>query len=372
MDGLPHLEIEGSPVELGRLHGEVARDRIEANIRTYFHRFKEEWSLGRDEVLHRARLYGEVIEEVDGDYMDALQGVVDGSGLPLLDVVALNVRYELVYSEYSRLGMNLGLPSGCTAVSFLPGVTQGGNLLMAQNWDWIPEIRGLVQQYRLPGKPEVLSFTEAGIVGGKIGLNSSGLGLLINGLLSDQDNWERFGVPFHVRCWQVLHTKSLEEAADVVRKTLGSCSANFLLGQTGDPRILDMETCPIGTEEILHERRFLTHTNHFHRGETLGIWEPLIEEKTTTFERQQRVDELVGKALTVGGKITTKEIIGFLKDHQGRPGSICRHRDNGLPEEQRYKTVVSAVMNLDERTMMVAAGNPCNSEYQTFRLGKRQ
>lgn len=367
MGPLPHLQVQGRPRDLGLAHGQMVPERVAANIETYFSRFAREWGLPRKEVLRRASAYADVIEEVDPAYLESVQGVVDGSGLDFLEVVALNVRYELVYSEYSKLGREYHVPSGCTAFGLLPERTAEGHLLLAQNWDWIPEIQGVVQQYHLPETPEIVSFTEAGIIGGKIGLNDRGLGLLINGLISDQDNWERFGVPFHVRCWQVLQEGTLEEASRRLEGTPGSTSANFLLGEAEGPRLLDVEACPLGTATIPSTSGVLTHANHFHRGKALGIWEPLIDEKTTTFQRQKRADALL-QGLATGTKVTMEEVQQFLRDHDGRPGSICRHRDLTLPEEQRYKTVASALMDLDARTLHIAGGNPCTEEFQTFQL----
>ncbi len=362
--------VEGSPLDLGRRHGSLARKEIETNLEIYFYRFREEWALQREEVLRRAGIYAEVIEELDGGYYEAMQGVSEGSSLPFLDIVALNVRYELVYSEYSKLGKDWGLPSGCTAVGLLPDRTDSGHLLMAQNWDWIPGIEGVIQQYKPLEGPETLAFTEAGIVGGKIGLNSRGLGLMINGLLSDQDNWETLGVPFHVRCWRVLQKESLGDAAAFLTNSLGSCSANFMLGQAnGQAAIVDLETCPSGAEEILPERGVVTHANHFLKPDSLGIWEPLIEEKTTTYQRHERIEALLDarKAL-----FSTLDLQRFLEDHKGRPGSICRHQEEALPDPQRYQTVVSVIMDLDERQLAIATGNPCENDYRTFRLSSEE
>ncbi len=367
MSGLPCVRVEGAPRELGLHHGQAARDEIRENVDLYFYRFREEWNLQREEVLRRAGLYSEAIEDMDTGYFEAMEGIAEGSSIPFMDVVAINVRYELVYSEYSKLGKVQGLPSGCTAVGLLPARTESGHVLMAQNWDWIPGIKGVIQQYKSSRESEVLSFTEAGIVGGKIGLNSSGIGMMINGLISDQDDWEMMGVPFHVRCWRALREDSLEGAVGQLRDSLGSCSANFILGRAdGEAALLDLETCPTGVEEILPEDGIITHANHFLMGESLGIWEPLIEEKTTTFERLGRMDELVGTRTT---EISVSDLQRFLRDHDNWPGSICRHQEEALPEPQRYQTVVSAILDLDDRWLAIASGNPCDEEYETYRLG---
>src|SRR5438309_10737476 len=102
---------------------------------------------------------------------------------------------------------------------------------MAQNWDWIPEVEGLFQRKGNDNEPEVISFTGAGVVSGKIGINSAGLGLLINGLVSKMDHWSRLEKPFHVQCWEILRSKSLDDAIRIVSEGQRSGSANFLLGQ---------------------------------------------------------------------------------------------------------------------------------------------
>lgn len=370
MAPLLHLRSEGSPRELGLLHGERAKPLVESNRQLYFHRFREEWGIPRKEVLRRARIYRDVIGDADPEYLEAVEGLAEGADAPLLDVVALNVRYEIVYSAYSELGREHHLPSGCTAVGLQPSVTRNGHLLLSQNWDWIPGIRGVVQEVALPGRPRALAFTEAGIVGGKIGLNDQGIGMLINGLISNEDHWERRGVPFHVRCWQALQAPHLEAAVDLLRNAPTSCSANFLLGQAQDGagRIVNLETSPVGAAELQPDEGVLVHANHFHEDAALGIWQPLIEGRTTTFERQARMEELVMDGRAAGLDLET--LRAFLRDHEGRPASLCRHPEADLPEEQRYQTVVSVLMDLDERRMLVADGPPCEVEYEEFRLAR--
>ena len=157
-------------------------------------------------------------------YFLALRGVADGSGVPLQDIVVLNMRYELLYFQY---GVN-ALVDGCTSFAVLPRATHTGHLLLGQNWDWIPEVRGAVLHTRDDDGLETLSFTEAGIVGGKIGLNSVGLGLAINGLYTTADDWSRLKTPFHVRCYDILRSRTLEQAMSVVTDTPRACSTNFL------------------------------------------------------------------------------------------------------------------------------------------------
>src|SRR5207253_8916923 len=141
---------------------------IERNLEVYFRRFKNETALTRDEALRRAEKYLQVIRRGSPSYARAMEGVALGSKTKLLDITALNVRYELMYSQFSKIGLKpMTKTFGCTAFATLPTAVENGHLMMAQNWDWIPEVKGLFLKVRNENGPDVLSFTEAGVVGGK-------------------------------------------------------------------------------------------------------------------------------------------------------------------------------------------------------------
>jgi isopenicillin-N N-acyltransferase-like protein len=193
---LPVLELEKTPYERGLTHGRAARERIAHNIQVYFERFQREGKLTLDEARQRAEAYCKVIQEQNAEYAEEMRGVAEGSGVELWQIAALNVRYEIMYHQFSTNAVG-----GCTTVAVLPEASTDGHLYLAENWDWVPEIQGLLLYIhdRQRGL-EIVSFTEAGIVGGKIGLNSRGLGLVINGLNTTDDDWQRLKKPFHVRC----------------------------------------------------------------------------------------------------------------------------------------------------------------------------
>jgi len=225
---LPVLRLKGSPYEIGYRHGQMAQDRIERNLEVYFRRFKNETALPRDEALRRAERYLQVIRRGSPSYARAMEGVALGSKTRLLEITALNVRYELMYSQFAKIGLKpMPRVDGCTAFGAMPEVTLNRHLLMAQNWDWIPQVEGLFLKIRPTKGPMVLCFTEAGVVGGKIGLNSEGIGLAINGLISNKDDWERLRKPFHVRCSEILGSKTLSQAVSRITRGERSCSATF-------------------------------------------------------------------------------------------------------------------------------------------------
>lgn len=371
MPELRILDLPPAPYEAGYDHGRSAAELIAHNLEIYFDRFQREARLSPDEVRSRARRYLPVIESADPTYAEAMHGAAEGSRLPLDDIATLNARYELIYSQYSSINQqnSAHVPAGgCTAFAVTPEVSADGHLWLGQNWDWFPQVRGLVLRVRDPGGFTVAAFTEAGIVGGKIGMNSAGLGLVINGLLSSRDDWTRLRTPFHVRTWKVLHARVLSDAVHVITDEERSCSANFLLGQAnGRAEVVDVETAPHAACTLAPSRGLLAHANHFVDPASLQVWQPLAEEKTSTFRRAARMHTLLGEGRRAG-TLHAQGLRGLLADHAGHPDSICRHPNPGLPGEERVETVVSVLEDLTARRMYIAGGTPCQTSYQEITL----
>lgn len=377
---LPILDLSGSPREVGRAHGEAGRERIGYNVELYFHRFEVEAGVPRSEALDRAAQYLGVIQRREPDYAALVQGIAEASGCELLEIAALNARYEILYSEFARAVMDeatkggaaapedlLGEPDGCSAFGVEPAASPDGHLRLGQNWDWIPGVQGLLLRIERPDGLRVLCFTEAGIAGGKIGLNSAGLGLVINGLVSNRDSWARLQTPFHVRTWRALNSRTLGEATDAILGEARSCSANFLLAQAagaGEGRVIDIEAAPDTNRTLPPQRGLLAHTNHFLDADRLDIWQPL-DARSSTFRRCSRLQDLLDGS---SGRLDAKALTAILRDHEGYPQSICTHPSPLWPEEERYQTVFSVVMDLHAGEMLACPGNPCTYAYQQVSL----
>lgn len=372
---LPVLHLRGEPRALGVEYGRSVAGLIKDNIRVYFHRFAEEAELPAAEVLRRSGRYWEALEGYSPEFAAMVEGIAEGCGAPLLEIAAVNLRYELLYSEFSRIGKaTLGAspsPAGeCTTFAVLPEAARGGRLLVGQNWDWIPEVAGVVLHVTLPDGLRVLCFSEAGIAGGKFGLNSAGLGLAVSGLLSDADDWSRLGRPFHVRTWEALCATTIEGALSAAGGGIHSCSASFIVAEAlapGQGRAVNLETAPVGTRAVAPRGGLLVHANHFLDPGALGLWEPMVEERQSTYHRHRRMEELLTQAIA-RGPVSVETLRRALRDHDGSPESVCRHPNPAHPEGERYQTMVSAVMDLHARAMHIAAGPPCSARYQRWSL----
>lgn len=367
---LPIIHLTGDPFQQGEAHGRGLKERIAHNLALYFHRFEQEIFLPRDEVLELADRYAQTIATQNLDYFAQMQGVASGSGFSLGEIIALNIRYEILYYRFGKIalataGMSLEPnPDGCTAFALLPEITESGHLLMGQNWDWIPDVQGAVVRTIDADGFETLGFTEAGIVGTKIGLNSAGIGLGINGMTTVDDDMRRMAKPFHVRCYEILRSRTLADAVNVIAGEGRSCSTNFLLAQAPDS-VADVEAAPDVVNILSCTEGCLTHANHFVAPEAIGVKETPSERIGYSYARERRLREL----LVAAKPLTVEKIQDALRNTENEPFGICRHRDLTQPEIEHYTTVSSVIMDLHTRTIHLTDGAPDESPYQTVSLG---
>jgi isopenicillin-N N-acyltransferase-like protein len=355
---LPLLHLRGSPYEQGCQHGEALRDRIAHNLALYFTRFAGEVRLDRSEVLARAARYLSAIEARCPAYYAGMRGLAAGSGQSLAELAAINVRYEILYYQFGANAM----ADGCTAFAVAPAASANGHLLIGQNWDWIPGVQGALLHTVEPDGVETLSFTEAGIFGGKIGLNSAGVGLAVNGLTTTDDDWSRLSPPFHVRCYEILRARDLDSAVQVIAGAPRACSTNFLIAQAPD-RAVNVEAAPGSVRMLAADGGCLVHTNHLLDPEALGVAEPPSELRPGSCHRFARMTELLGERPIALGHVQDS-----LRDHDGIPNSICRHADTRKPPAEHYVTVTSAIMDLEAGALYISDGPPCSNDYQIHKL----
>jgi isopenicillin-N N-acyltransferase-like protein len=246
----------------------------------------------------------------------------------------------------------------------LGDVTADGNPWLGQNWDWLEGIhnRTLVLRVLRKDKPSFVCLTEAGIAGGKMGVNEAGVGLVENGLASSKDGANPYEKPFHVRCREVMDAPRFDQALLPVVDTRRTCSANFVIGHA-DGEIIDIETSPNHLTYLHPEDGIVTHSNHFIGG---GHGESQMEKiGPNTLYRASRIRRLLERK---AGAITFNDMKEAAQDHFGRPNAICRHPDETQAPAKRTMTTGAVLIDLKNRTMHVANGPPCTYPYVPFAI----
>jgi isopenicillin-N N-acyltransferase-like protein len=360
---LPVLRLRGAPYEQGKEHGRKLRERIVRNVEVYLRRFERDVKLAPADALAHAKDWALYLSERSPEYSAGMRGLTDGSGVGFAEIALLNFRYEILYYQWTRQYMALA-KDGCTSFAVLPEASANGHLLLGQNWDWIPGVQGAVLHTIPSDGPETLGFTEAGIFGPKIGLNAWGLGLCINGMTSTGDDWDRMSKPFHVRCYEILRCRYLDDAVQVVTCERRANAANFLIAQAPN-KAVDIEAAPEAADVLGPVDSVLVHANHFTDPQRIGVKEPPNPRRVYSCHRHERLAALINEKKPV----SVEDLRTFLKDHEGHPNSLCRHEDPSLPEDQRSVTLASVIMDLEAKTLEISDRQPCENPYQKLELG---
>ncbi len=354
----PTIEVSGSARERGHQHGEAARERVRASIEGYKevfdHYARWDWSRTRTEAAR----FRAPIEAYGREYAEEISGIAEGAAVDELDVIALNVRTEIMFAATARdVAGGPHLPAECSAFAALPPQTATGSVLLGENWDWIPhaaETTVIIEARRDRG-PDYVTVVEAGLLA-KFGMNSSGVGVVANALVSRGDRGHP-AVPFHVLLRALFDAETISDALRALQRAERSSSGNYLIAHE-DGVALDIEAAPGDhTQLFLHapEDGLLLHTNHFtHDGFRDGAVS-LVAMPDSPF-RLQRLQALVDQA---GRPLDAAFFREVLADHATFPLGICCHPDMRQPAPERSATLASVVMDLPSRRIWLAPGNPC-------------
>ncbi|WP_157930485.1 C45 family autoproteolytic acyltransferase/hydolase [Glycomyces xiaoerkulensis] len=366
MSELPLLHLQGSPFRQGVQQGRQLRDQIAANIEVYRSRMLTS-GLKEAELVDRSQRFLGLFTREDAAYRAIMDGIAEGSGQTILDIALLNARYELLYSAWSEFGKPTAesIRGECTAFGGPAGVFAGGGTQIGQNWDWFTGVEGALLQWK-SGETTVLGFTEAGVAGAKIGINSAGLGLCVNGLGAAADDWRIDSVPFHLRTWRILQSTTFQGAIGHAAAPRPACSANFVIG-SADGGVATVETSPPGSRVIYQTgEEPLVHANHFRSPEALGVHQSWLESgRVSTFHRCERMETLLGKETA---PIAAERLHAAMRDHDGGPLAICRHPVETDPEELRTHTALAVHLDLEARRFSYTWGPPCESEFTAVGL----
>jgi isopenicillin-N N-acyltransferase like protein len=365
MSRIPLLTTEGNAHACGLAHGRRFAQEIADNLATYLRRFAAS-GLGREEAFGEAERWLKAIAGQNPAYAEEMRGIAEGSGQSRDTIALLNARYELAFTLFGNEAKKGELvevgPDGCTTFGLLPQASADRHTWLGQNWDWLAGVHGrtFVLHARRTDKPSFVCLTEAGIAGGKMGVNECGIGLVENGLASSHDGRNPYRTPFHVRCREVLDAERFEDAQRPVTGTPRTCSANFVIGAVGG-KIVDLEASPDHVSRLDPEDGIITHSNHFL---TPGHGKSLLEQiAPNTLARVDRMRRLLREG---GGPISFDRMREVATDHAGAPYAICRHPDPAQPEAKRTMTAGAVLIDLDARTMHVANGPPCSNDYVAF------
>ncbi|MEP6538879.1 MAG: C45 family peptidase [Bryobacteraceae bacterium] len=338
----PLFRARGTHRELGRQHGEQAASRIKQHLDLICAGGK----ISREQLSRRALKFQPMFERICPHLLEEMRGLSEGARVTVPEAMACNIRGEIGNVR----------EDGCTAYAIGRNGTASRELLAGQNSDMTNEILPLAYVLRLQpkDKPEVLIWTFGGMLGYH-GMNSAGVANFANALGGGPPG--RFAMPHYPVKRMMLECTSLEQVVKLLRTVPLASNGNYVLCD-GQGNILDVEATTSGVEIIRDNGAgFLSHTNHF-LCSRYARKENFDQSWPDSFPRIDKMNQLIRRQY---GSLSVDDIKRFLRDHTGRPTSICRH-------DGESRTVASLISEPGRRRMHVAAGNPCQTQYITYSM----
>ncbi|MFD9909909.1 C45 family autoproteolytic acyltransferase/hydolase [Streptomyces sp. NPDC059063] len=368
VSALPVVEISGTPTERGRQYGEAVRPQLRAALAYYEAAFGQSAGLTWDQVTARAARWLTPVRDYAPHLVEEMEGIAQGAGVTLLDVLALNARGEVIYDrsfkDLTPDDQGEGEASdGCTSFAAYGPASGDGHVYAGQNWDWRAGVADTVVMLRIvqPPKPTLIMQVEAGQVG-RQGANSAGIALNANGLggrFSDT-----VGLPQTVVRRSVLDQHAITDAVHVLCRTRAHIASNALL-TCREGFAVDLETTPAGHGWMYPTDGLLVHGNHYQAGVPAALapdYRPLSPDSLVRVPRAE--EGLRALRASTGPDESVKIIKQALSDHLGHPESLCTHPDPRRPEIRRWATLVSSCVDLTTGDYRVTAGTPCDHDYQ--------
>ncbi len=269
MTSTQHVRVEGTSYQRGRQYGTQARARVRLSVQAYQQAFAHFAGWDWPTVRREAARFEAPIGKFRPAYLEEMRGIADGAGLDLTDVLAINVRTEVMYSAKARHAPPRPprrRPPSAAPSPHVPAPGPGqdrrssartgtGSCTRPRRWScW---------RSRQDDGPDFVTVVEAGLLA-KTGMNAAGLGLVTNALVTDADVGEP-GLPYHVLLRAVLDCGTVTEALKVLQAGLRSSSANYLIAHASGAA-LDVEAAPgdfTRLYPLFPEDGVLLHTNHF-------------------------------------------------------------------------------------------------------------
>lgn len=223
---------------------------------------------------------------------DELEGLAEGLGMPLADVLLWNCRGDLLHSS--------GSGDGCTSVALKAA---DGTRWIGHNEDGDPFLYGRCHlvDVALDDAPGYLSFYYPGsLPGHTFGANRAGLVQTINNL---RTRLRQRGLPRMLLARAVLDCATLDEAVALLRDAPRAGGFHHTLGSAADARIFSVEATP-GAASAQEIGTRYGHANHMVHQASRGQSQIITD---SSRERQRRIEGIVDtwSPATIGADLLT-------------------------------------------------------------------
>jgi hypothetical protein len=269
---------------------------------------------------------------------DDLRGLADGSGVPLRDLLLLNLNPELGAMRASRSKATCALepPPGCSTVV----LNHGGRTLVCHNEDGDSAYLGrmLMIEAHPHGRPAYLCASYPGVLPGNAPWINSGGVLMTTNFISTKE--VKLGIGRYFLDRETMTAASFDEALRICRHPDRGYAYHHVIASDGGRRVVSLEVTP-SRESLVEIAGLFLHTNHLVHPALAD--EPQAEKYvgTSSFSRMNVLTAWQA-SLADPTAVTAEQILRVLASHERRPYSPCRHPQG----EIRGATLLTAVFDV--------------------------
>lgn len=352
---LPILHVSGSHREIGRHIGEEFAKQVKHSLENAHQLLDDAYEyiqLNWEGARIQARKYIPFAEERYPQYVQEMIGIAEGSNVAIDDISVLNAM-EAVTMDALHL-------TKCTSIAVNQSRTANEHVLIAHNEDWIPEDEPDVYLIHAhpDDEPAFLAMTYGGLLP-NIGFNAAGIAQCCDSVYPSDC---RIGIPRLIVSRAVLGARTPAEAIRHMLVPHRAAGYNHLLvHESGE--LYNVEVSARRFAMLYGEDGYLVHTNHY-LDPIMQTVESESDELISTRVRYFRALRLVKQ----NHEHTVKTLQAIQKDHINYQNSICNHVVDEDAPLDREKTITALLIDLTNRQLHAAWGNPCENIYSTYQL----
>jgi isopenicillin-N N-acyltransferase-like protein len=350
-----YVSSPASPFDRGHDFGRANAEAVRGTIGVYERLFADIHGFSRSDVDDMGAEVADRVSVYAPELIEEINGIAIGADVPATRLTAINARTEILAGAR---------PPECSVIGISEERSSTGAPILAQNWDWHPDVSSHVLLWTVQGdRGSFTTLTEAGILA-KIGRNDRGVAVGLN-IMTTTDDGGVTGTPVHLALRLLLQrTASWAEAESLVNSLQFSASSAITVAvcdpSAGPSALATFELSPVGIRRLDPVDGLLLHTNHFldpHEG-TLDTY---LRDWPDT---EARLGDLKNE-LGLVQEIKPSAIKGALSSHRAGRIAVCCHDADNPNYLDRQATLASVYMSLDSPSIEVAKGNPCEADYMS-------
>ncbi|HEY2883521.1 MAG TPA: C45 family peptidase [Pirellulales bacterium] len=396
MDNLPQTQpkldvtCSGAPYEMGFAQGAALRERIQLGRRelSKLEAFRNEqpWWMPYPVFLAYAerKVAGLVRPGVAAAFPEMqqrLEGIAAGAAVPLNALYLLNGLEALMASVEGKIQIS-ALAAACSAIAVRGSRSQGGQPVIARNFDYLPIVQPFyaIRRCEPTGGMRSLEFTLAPLAGTVDGVNEAGLCITYNYAFTLDRPGKKFGFISMAISEAMARCRTVAEAAEWIssRPRWGG-GILMLADAAGDIASLELSSTQATLRRPVSGANVIYHTNCFFEPTTSAAQVPAGAVFTdrapkpirgrrvleSADVRRNRFEELLSPQGKFSGPLGPNDLQAILSDH-GQPG---QPGDNALCMNGSYWTTTASLQLFPHcRTIRVAYSSACEAKYVELQL----